>query len=363
MEFSKINEKRYKWFFNLFSKTNKNITLENYFSKIGLFEDFILNLDLGMKSKEAFYFMISRKSLIENDMFNFEKFKKLGIEQIVKYDEIENNELDEKEKINFRDNKYFLKIIKNFNFEKEIVYEEHLKILLLMILVLTPPLRINFYKTCMIINSRKENDGINNFIVLEKDEIYYIVNNDKVSKHYLDEKYKKIVIENKELKDYLRFSILKFNRKYLFENLKTKKEFSNNSLLKFLREISNVELINFDIMRSSYISSFYLKYGRFKDREKLSFSMRHGIITAQKNYLKIFEEESIVKNNIIHKLNDIIEKKDLEDFDVVEKIENVNYKKKRNDIIYRINKKNVIPKPSTLILYKIKFNDETKIYF
>ena len=48
-------------------------------------------------------------------------------------------------------------------------------------LVLQPPVRTSFYITCKFITNIKDNDKINNFVWISKNNVFYIINNDKVS--------------------------------------------------------------------------------------------------------------------------------------------------------------------------------------
>ena len=122
-------------------------------------------------------------------------------------------------------------------------------------------------------------------------------------------------------------------------------------------------------MRSIYITWFYKNNPLFNSREELARQMRHSQATASKNYLKIFDEEKLTPSEEAEKLkkeNLKIEhehqllkgellKVKMEEGDQL-------YNKRRGDILYRINKKNVQPKGSTLEKYNIAFNTETKSY-
>jgi len=130
-------------------------------------------------------------------------------------------------------------------------------------------------------------------------------------------------------------------------------------------------------MRSSYITWFYSKNPKYKDRENLSKQMRHSVNTASRNYNKVIESEEITKQNTAENLNELIVKlesqknelenklsvyippvKDEEDLKALK-----HYKKKRADVLYNINKKNRVPREDTLKIYDIKFNKETNMYY
>ena len=54
---------------------------------------------------------------------------------------------------------------------------------------------------------------------------------------------------------------------------------------------NNINEINNDIMRSSYINWFYSTERNTNEKEKLAHQMRHSIKTAQTNYLKIINSK------------------------------------------------------------------------
>ena len=100
--------------------------------------------------------------------------------------------------------------------------------------------------------------------------------------------------------------------------------------------------------------------------------MRHSDETASQNYLKgidddettkltpIEETEKLKKENqkISHEyqlLKGEMQRLKMEDGEPL-------YNKRRSDILYRINKKGVLPKSSTLEKYNIELNTETKLY-
>ena len=86
---------------------------------------------------------------------------------------------------------------------------------------------------------------------------------------------------------------------FVFE--KNEKPLTDTILLKYLRDITQTPLINFDMIRSAYITHFYEHNRSFNEKEKLSKDMRHSQRTASKNYLKIIEP--IEKEDEITNLN------------------------------------------------------------
>ena len=97
-----------------------------------------------------------------------------------------NNEKDINEKENMRDYSYFTTILNNINYEDITNYEEHQRYLLLSLLILQPPIRTSYYTSCKIIRSKKENDKINNYLLISKrgkNSAKYIINKDKASNY------------------------------------------------------------------------------------------------------------------------------------------------------------------------------------
>jgi integrase len=84
-------------------------------------------------------------------------------------------------------------------------------------------------------------------------------------------------------------SFIKYPCKYPFEL--DNKPVSDTTLLNWLRKITKINKISFDMMRSEYITWFYRNNKIFGARETLSRQMRHAQPTASKNYLKVFDEE------------------------------------------------------------------------
>ena len=98
--------------------------------------------------------------------------------------------------------------------------------------------------------------------------------------------------------------------------------------------------------------------------------MRHSQGTASKNYLKVFEDEEnltpsqetekLKKDNLrIEHQNQLLKGEMIKiKMDEGEPV----YNKRRGDILYRINKKGVQPRSSTLEKYNIDYNPEAKLY-
>ena len=97
--------------------------------------------------------------------------------------------------------------------------------------------------------------------------------------------------------------------------------------------------------------------------------MRHSTDTAQRNYLKVFEADPILIQNKNDELMVKIAQleNEIKDYSIQLKAFQTNkddvttYKKRRSDIIYRLNK-GTKPRQETLKQYNIIFDDVLKVY-
>lgn len=375
MKFNKnwteINEKNYTWLYN-YMKTIQNNLDEFMFiddNKRTIMSIIENNNNWSSSSKEALLFTVAK--YLKN--FGNKRYAKLYSEKAYEYmqknrNKENENKQDEKEIINYRDHDYFIKIIDDINYESINTLIYHYQYLLLSLLVLQPPLRTSFYISCKIIRSIKDDDHINNFILINKrgkNKAYYIVNNDKVTKtlnYSMNKNLNKINIENQDLVELICKSYKEYPRNYLFElNSKT---ITQNTYLSWLRQITKVDKINNDMMRSSYINWFYENNKDLLSREKLSHDMRHSVMTAQRNYLKVdnlLENKDNKDNNII---NLQIENNNLKE--LLKNCDEINnnplFNKRKKDIIYNLNNKNREPRQDTINKYNIIYNDKIKKY-
>ena len=192
------------------------------------------------------------------------------------------------------------------------------------------------------------------------------MNNDKVSnsKQFKMDISKNIIeIDNAALIELLNYSIQKFPRKYLFENDKGGKV-SEDTLRTYLRKISKLNNINFDIMRSIYISEAYRTTAKtVNQRESLAVKMRHSPQIAAASYFKIkTDDETNNKNNneVIIKQQETIAALTIEINELKSKLSEVTptendkiFLKRKADIVARLKAgKNV--KSDTIQKYNIK---------
>lgn len=377
------HKKKYIWLYNYIKTLKEGVNENDYInvyktSLINLIEDNDLWSDV---SKETLLFMISRylHNLGDNKYSKIYQLK--ALEYLKKNQEKEGeNELDDKEKLYYRDHQYFLDIINSVENVNDLSYIEHLKFLILNLSVIQPPLRTSFYTSCRFIRSKKEDDGINNFIFISKRgkvKIEFIVNNDKASNYKaynIDKNLTVIKVENEDLINLINNSLIKYPRKYLLEF--NELPISQGTYLSYLRQITKVSGITQDIMRSSYITWFYKNHHKLNEKEKLSKMMRHSVQTAMKNYNKIIDTTITEKQDSINFLNETIDKLKNEKENLTLKVEAYNlpiesnkiedlknYKKKRADMLYNLNKRDCKPREDSLKKYDIKYNNDTKLYY
>ena len=103
-----------------------------------------------------------------------------------------------------------------------------------------------------------------------KNHVTFIVNKDKATDYRVYKKNKnmsKIEIKHQKISDLIVESFEKYPRKYLFENPKIKDKFNPQTILKYLTNITGLDVINDQIMRSIYVTHFYKQNPTHKDNE------------------------------------------------------------------------------------------------
>lgn len=379
------HQNAYNWLYNHYKTIDPDANKDKFIDKNKKYLMSIIenNYHWGDSSKEKLLFMISRY-LHNKESWRYSKlYQEKGIEYIKTTTEKENkNQLDDNEKINFREHNYFVDILKKIDYTTITDKVLHFKYLLLACLTYQPTLRTSFYTTAKFIRLEKDNDKKNNFVHISKQgklKVRFIVNNDKVSKtksYAMDKNLNFINVIDEKLVKIINDSFEKYPRTYLFEN--NNKSISSQMLLKWLRDITVLSGVNVDMMRSSYITWYYANHTTYGDRIELSKMMRHSVTTAEKNYNKVFENK-INQNNVIvdnDKCDEIKQnlyksQKENDDLKLIlntytNQTENTNdlkhYKKKRSDIIYNLNKKGREPREDTLKKYNITFDKLTNAY-
>ena len=331
-------KKNYTWLYNYIKTIFTDANLDNY---IETFKGHLLSIISNNKawsdgSKQALFFMVSRYLFNINDD-EYKTFQEAGYKLKVISDENEdNNILDEKEKLYYKPYGFYVDVLENIDISKILTTIEHYKYLLLCCLIYQAPLRTSFYNSAKFITNISENDGINNFILIVTskniNKVFYIVNKDKATnyKKYTNKNLSKIEVSNK-LSGIINTSYFKHPSAYLFEM--NKKPVTQNTLLNWLRDITNISGINIDMIRSAYITKFYEDNKTTGARNKLSNIMRHSATSASKYYNKVFNGENGPINTLNNKYNKI---EDNETILKDENIEDIRHYKKKEVIFYII---------------------------
>ena len=133
------------------------------------------------------------------------------------------NVLDSKETENMKPRSYFLEILSKIDESKLKTRIEHMKYLLLSLLVKQPPVRTSFYSTAQMITSENKIKDDENFIWMRRarsstgqNKVSYVVQKDKVSgsRSFGSFADSVIEVEDAELINLIFTSYKKYPRKY-----------------------------------------------------------------------------------------------------------------------------------------------------
>ena len=372
------HQKNYIWLYNYIKLNNyPDAEEENY---IETYKKYLMSIIEKNKkwsdgSKEQLLFMISRylNNIGENRYQKMYAQEGHNLTLKIKNKE-EDNQQDEKELENYRDHSFFEEILNNINIEEVQTITEHYQFLLLSLLTYQPPLRTSFYNTAKFLRAKDDNDHTHNFIWINrrgKLKVSYIVNKDKASNYKvynMNKNLSTIPFDNEKLEQLVNYSFEKYPRSYLFE-IKGK-PISATTLLNWLRDITGVDKINIDMMRSSYITWFYSENHTMSSKTKLSHQMRHSVMTASTNYNKVLDLDPIEVENRFNESQKIIVEQEGRIRELQNKLDGYEtskddiktFKKRRSDIIYNLNKKGREAKETTLKRYDIKYNDDRKLF-
>ena len=303
------------------------------------------NKSWSLSTKKCYLFMCARWLLLHNSPKYSKRYSEAAYKLKIHIEKIEsNNEMDIKEKEAMKDYTYFTTILNNINYKDITNYEEHQRYLLLSMLIFQPPVRTSFYTSCKIIRSKKENDKINNFLLISKrgkNSARYIINKDKASNYKnfnMNNELSKIIIEDTKLIELMHYSYEKFPRTYLFE--KNNNKMTDQQLLSMLRKITHIDKININMMRSIYVTEHYKTNINYHSKIQLANKMRHSAETAAVHYNKINESDFNNNDELIIKLQqEIIELKqkitelEAKNIDITD---SKLYNKRKSDIQYLI---------------------------
>jgi hypothetical protein len=159
-----------------------------------------------------------------------------------------------------------------------------IRVLVLSLYVLQPPIRNN-YGDMKVIHNRDDNDMKDNYLLIDNDtDMYIILNNDKVIKHYGSSNIK---ITNERLRDIITIYVTEYtpNNIYLFEN-KDGSPYTKRQIQYVINRMFHDRTLSIYNLRSSYISEYYRQHPKLKDRKELAVMMRHSQPVAELNYLK-----------------------------------------------------------------------------
>jgi len=335
--------------------------------------DFISNLELAPATIEKMMFNVSRRLEILGDN-GYVMFRDEGTRLRQEKMDLENeNELDERELLNYREHWMLEDILQNFGQDHGNAlftdYKLNQQMLILAMIILQPPLRSDFYQTATFIDRIAQNDGIHNFVLVTENEIMYIVNKDKVTnkgKTYKQKKYTFIQVKNPQLMGIIRHSYRTFPRRRVFQsNLAKDIKISNGTFLKRLRDIPGMSPeFSINIARSSYITWYYDNNKSKKARILLSYMNRNSYDTATSNYYKILHSNNAVpippEMEIRHlrNQNNILKDKaqEIDDNRLAERMARLNISKqnkKRSDTVYNANSRGTNPSKTTIEKYNL----------
>ncbi len=367
---------KYDAIYSYLKKTLKlDVNKDDYVEKISnrqLFHYILDNDKWSDSTKENYMFAIARKLNILKKKRYAKIFTDKAVELKTRREELEGqNGLDAKELANWKPHDFFVNLIDTLKQDGNISITQHLKILLLTLLTYQPPLRTSFYTTALLIREKKANDKNHNYVYINRrgnSKVQYIVNKDKASNYklYNINKNLSFIDVEGEAKKAIIESYENFPRNYLLEI--DGKPITDSTVLRWLRDITGVDGLTIDIMRSSYITWFYETHPHYNDRDKLSRLMRHSQKTAQLNYQKVFtteqkEDDCRETRKTLIELQQELKRLNIQlDAYKQNKPDEQNFKKRRRDVIYNLNTKGRSPRDDTLKKYNIIFNSSTNKY-
>jgi hypothetical protein len=207
------------------------------------------------------------------------------------------NKLTNNEIKNWKTQEQILEIMNNIPLK---TWTNFMRFTILNMCTKQPPLRAGVYNNMKYLFNEKKDNKKDNYCYLQdpkKGKSYYIVNDDKVSKF---EKFKSkenryIEITNPELIEFLLESHKAKPREYVIcSNDMTPYDEGDMTKILLQRPFG----LNFNILRSSYITAFYKNEGQItmEDKQELSRKMRNSVEKQMKNYLKVNPEKQQNKN-------------------------------------------------------------------
>ena len=363
MVWNNQDQGRYNALYKKLKDAGENVDKQDYIKKFNKskLQQFISKLDLSISSKESYYFMVA-KWLKLNDPKNttIANFTNKGYDLMMKRSkEYDENQLSERKQKNFRNYTYFVDILNSIDYKEIKTYRSHLQYLILSLLIKQPPVRTSFYTSAKF-HTKGGYDNKQNYVMLMttgmgRKRVLYYIGKDKVSgsKSFADIIKNNIEFENKELIELIYYSFEKYPRTYLFEN--NGKPIQDETLLRYLREITKIDGLDIDTMRSVYISHFYNNFNlTFAQKRELARKMRNSVEVQQHKYLKVVEktETDKAKDKRIKELEDKVKQLVSENEELKQEIQDSKdklqdfkgensktqeWKKRRYDVIFKLN--------------------------
>jgi hypothetical protein len=273
------DKSRLKWILTLdedFEKTKNDdlyTKLKSKYPNVGTLSVISYSLkkffDLVLDNQEKANYWAKRGAELAGELLNQEKKGELT---------------GESEKKNFKTQSQILEIINDLRSSTSTINKN--RYLLLNMAVFQPPLRRGVYATLKFLLNKKQDNKKDNYLLLQKSPMksYFIINSDKVSKYEKFNKDENKIIEilNQDLNKLLWDSYQENKREYVFES----SDGGPYSLTNFTKVILQPLGLNFNILRSSYISDYYVKHPYPQEREAVAKAMRHDKSQAELKYLK-----------------------------------------------------------------------------
>lgn len=193
------------------------------------------------------------------------------------------NKLTGSEKTKWKTQGEILNIMKNI---KLITWTDRNRFVLLAMCTYQPPLRKGVYNGLKFLFNPKKNNKKDNYLLLMKDlPAHYIINDDKVSRHEAFQTPESMFIpieDNNLIKLLWDFYNIR-KREYVF----VKENGEPYDITNFTKHMLESPFdLNFNILRSSYITYYYSTHNNLKDRQMLARKMRHSKSVAESAYFK-----------------------------------------------------------------------------
>lgn len=199
----------------------------------------------------------------------------------------ENQIMSDDEKYNYLDYKTLVKIRDRL---PDKTYKDHLKKLVLALNTYIPPLRINLPNMIFWESEDMPPHDNNNYLWVdyEDDDIYYVINNDKVSKNHDREVLlfeDTNFMEGAKMTKMIFDSLSRFPRKYVLQCEFSKTPLNRRQYYSLLQSAAG-HPINQNILRKAYINHYHNIVPKLSifHKKLLAKYMRHSLPTAQLNY-------------------------------------------------------------------------------